>query len=201
MVVDGGGAAGHSLDPGVGDGDGDGDGARSSYHPAIVAQAAATLAEVFPGRLWCAFGTEPVPERAGLITVQINPDQQREIVHAFREGGGEGKPLYPQVHVAYAPTEAQARQAAFDHCKTNVYPSQLITSGKTPCQFDALPSKVWPADLDGSVRISADLRRHAAWLQEDLASGSEHIYLHEAGLQQDRFIDAFAAHVLPPLRT
>ncbi|MBX3064759.1 MAG: TIGR03885 family FMN-dependent LLM class oxidoreductase [Anaerolineae bacterium] len=27
------------------------------YHPAIIAQAAATLGEMFPGRLWCAFGT------------------------------------------------------------------------------------------------------------------------------------------------
>jgi probable non-F420 flavinoid oxidoreductase len=27
------------------------------YHPAIIAQAAATLAELFPGRLWCAFGS------------------------------------------------------------------------------------------------------------------------------------------------
>lgn len=27
------------------------------YHPAIIAQAAATLGELFPGRLWCAFGS------------------------------------------------------------------------------------------------------------------------------------------------
>jgi probable non-F420 flavinoid oxidoreductase len=27
------------------------------YHPAIIAQAAATLAEMFPSRLWCAFGS------------------------------------------------------------------------------------------------------------------------------------------------
>jgi coenzyme F420-dependent glucose-6-phosphate dehydrogenase len=27
------------------------------YHPTIIAQAAATLAEMFPGRVWCAFGS------------------------------------------------------------------------------------------------------------------------------------------------
>ena len=27
------------------------------YHPAIIAQAAATLAEMYPGRLWCSFGS------------------------------------------------------------------------------------------------------------------------------------------------
>lgn len=27
------------------------------YHPAIIAQASATLAEMFPGRVWCAFGS------------------------------------------------------------------------------------------------------------------------------------------------
>src|SRR5215204_2074969 len=27
------------------------------YHPALIAQASATLAEMYPGRLWCAFGS------------------------------------------------------------------------------------------------------------------------------------------------
>jgi coenzyme F420-dependent glucose-6-phosphate dehydrogenase len=244
------------------------------YHPAIVAQAFATLAEMFPNRFWCAVGTgqylnehitgerwptrnerrerlklsvdvmralwagEEVSLRSpwfaveearlytrpaappqvfgaalteetarwvgswadGLITVQTEPAQLRKLVAAFREGGGEGKPLRLQVHVAYAPTDAEARQAAQDHWRVNVYGSDLIGSVKTPEQFELLGSKVRPEDLDGSVRISSDLQRHVAWLQEDVEMGFDHLYLHEVGLQQERFIEAFATHVLPALR-
>jgi coenzyme F420-dependent glucose-6-phosphate dehydrogenase len=244
------------------------------YHPAIVAQACGTLAEMFPGRFWCALGTgqylnEHVtggrwptkPERQerlklavdvmralwageevslrspwfvveearlytrpavpppvfgaaltedtarwvgswadGLITVQAEPQRLRKLVDAFRAGGGEGKPLHLQVHLAYAPTEAQARQAAFDHWRTNVYASDLISSIKTPEQFEVLAGKVRPEDLDASVRISSDLQRHVEWLREYVEMGFDHLYLHEAGLQQERFIEAFGQHVLPALR-
>jgi coenzyme F420-dependent glucose-6-phosphate dehydrogenase len=244
------------------------------YHPAIVAQAFATLAEMFPGRVWCALGTgqylnEHVtgerwptkPERQerlklavdviralwrgeevslrtpyfaveearlytrpavaplvfgaaltedtarwvgswadGLITVHAAPQKLRKLVDAFREGGGEGKPLRLQVHVAYAPTEAEARQAALENWRTNVYSSELTTSVKTPGQFDALSSKVRPGDLDESVRISADLQQHIAWLRQDIELGFDHLYLHEAGLAQERFIDAFGQQVLPALK-
>jgi hypothetical protein len=103
-------------------------------------------------------------------------------------------------HGSYAQCAAPARDAAWRHWRTNVHPSDLITAIKTPQQFEALASKVRPQDLDASVRISSDLQRHLAWLQEDLALGFEHLYLHEAGLEQRRFIDAFAGHVLPALR-
>lgn len=241
------------------------------YHPAIIAQAAATLAEMFPRRHWVALGTgqylnehitgerwptkderterlrlavdvmralwagEEVSVRTpyfvveearlytrpaapplvfgaalteqtarwvagwadGLITVAMPPAQLRRMVDAFREGGGAGKPMRLQVHLAYAPDEAQARQAAFAHWRTNVHPSDLIGSVKTPAQFEALGSRVRPEDLDASVRISSDLRQHAAWLHEYAELGFEHLYLHEAGLQQERFIEAFGQHVLP----
>ncbi|MDB5900660.1 MAG: putative 5,10-methylenetetrahydromethanopterin reductase [Ramlibacter sp.] len=135
----------------------------------------------------------------GLITVQTEPARLRQLVTAFREGGGDGKPLRLQVHVAYAPTGSEARHAAMEHWRTNVYASDLITSIKTPQQFEVLASKVRPEDLDASVRISSDLQQHVAWLQEYVELGFDHLYLHEAGLQQERFLEAFGQHVLPAL--
>src|SRR5688572_16088344 len=148
------------------------------YHPAIVAQAAATLAEMFPGRFWLSLGTgqalnehvtgeewpgkperrdrvreaadviralwagetvtrrgkvrveearvysrpaEPppllgaatTPETAewvggwadGLLTVSADPPALREVVNAFRQAGGAGKPMYLQAMVGYDPDE------------------------------------------------------------------------------------------------
>ena len=152
------------------------------YHPAILAQAAATLCEMFPDRLWLALGsgqrlnedltgvawpekternarlrecadiirallrgetvshdgrvtlvdcklytlpktpllllgaavTEATAEFVGgwadgLLTVSGKPEQVRRVVEAFRRGGGECKPLFMQVGLNWACTEAEAR--------------------------------------------------------------------------------------------
>jgi hypothetical protein len=52
-----------------------------------------------------------------------------------------------------------------------------------------------------AVRVSADLGRHREWLAEYADLGFDDIYLHFVGQEQGPFIDAFAAEVLPALRS
>ena len=243
------------------------------YHPVIVAQAAATLAEMFPDRFWLALGsgeamnesvtggtwpakgernarllecvevmralfagetvthrgsitlqdaklwtlpTRPpsliaaaiTPETArwaaswadGLITVNRPGEQVRPVVDAFREGGGEGKPLYLQVHLSFSHDEAEARAAAHDQWRTNVFPPAVLGELRSPAGFDAAAAFVTPEDVDGPVRISSDPGRQAAWLAADLELGFERLYIHHVGRDQRVFIDAFGEQVLPRLR-
>ena len=55
------------------------------------------------------------------------------------------------------------------------------------------------ADLDRCMRISSDLGRHAAWIEEYFDLGFEAVYLHHTGRDQARFIEAFGDRVLPAL--
>jgi probable non-F420 flavinoid oxidoreductase len=240
------------------------------YHPAVVAQAAATLAEMFPGRFWLALGTGQLlsehvtggrwprkskrqdrlkecvavmralwagetvthnglvtvseaklytrpaePPRVigaavsaetaewvgswadGLITVFKPAQELEQVVAAFRRGGGEGKPMCLQAQTSYAPTEDAARRAAFDQWRQCGLDSDVLTDLATPADFDRETRDLKPEDLDGKVRISSDLKRHAAWIQEYLALGFERVFVHQVGRDQERFIDAFGEHVLP----
>jgi coenzyme F420-dependent glucose-6-phosphate dehydrogenase len=244
------------------------------YHPAIIAQAAATLNVMFPDRFWVAVGSGQLlnehitgerwptkternqrleeaadvmrrlwageavshtglvsvsearlwtrPERpprlvgaavtptsaewvAGwadaLITVVQPRETLQQVVDAFRRGGGDGKPMYLQVHLAYAPTEDEARDAAFEQWRQNTLPNSVMTDLAHPEQIAAAAGHVTPDDLDGAVRISADLDQHIAWLREDLGMGFEALYLHEVGPEQERFVEAFGREVLPALRS
>ncbi len=243
------------------------------YHPALIAQAAATLEVMYPGRFWVAIGSgefvnehitgEPwppknarnerlrecadvirrlwagetvshrggitvsearlwtlpdkpplligaavTPETAGwlagwadgLITVAQPDDRLDAVVEAFRANGGADKPMYLQVHLAYAPTDAEARSAAHAQWRQNALPSSVLFDLRHPAQMTAAAEAVRSEDMDRVVRISSDLGRHTAWLQRDLERGFDGLYLHEVGPEQDRFIEAFGRSVLTQLR-
>ena len=244
------------------------------YHPAIVAQAAATLSELFPGRLWLALGSgeasnehitgdrwPPKPVRTarlgesvqvirdllagrtvshdGLVTVDrarlwslpeappmlVGPavsvetagwvggwadalvtinqphDKLKAMIEAFRAGGGEGKPLFLQVHLSYAADEDEALAVAYDQWGSNVLDPLLAWDLELPEQFEAAMRFVEPDDVRASVLVSADLGRHTAWLAEYIELGFERLYLHEVGQggHQRPFIDSFGAKVIPAL--
>ena len=243
------------------------------YHPAIIAQAAATLNVMFPERFWIAVGSGQLlnehitgerwpskPERnerlreaadimrrlwagetvshSGHVTISeaklwtrpstppmlvgaavtpptaawvaewadalitvVQPDEQLDaVVQAFRSNGGEGKPMYLQVHLAHAPSENEARQAAFAQWRQNTLPNSVMTDLAHPFQIADAATHVTPEDLDGSVRISSDLGRHVEWLRGDLERGFDGLYLHEVGPEQERFVETFGREVLPRLR-
>ncbi len=238
------------------------------YHPAIIAQAAATLCEMFPERLWIALGSgeasnehitgggwprkeirnarlrecaeimralfageevshdghvvvdrarlwtlpetpppllcaavsEPTARWAGewadgLATVNAPVETLERLWDAF---GREGRRVL-QVHVSWAPTQAEAERIAFDQWRTNVFDPPVCWDLDMPEAFDAAAAVVRPEDLTGKVLISSDLEQHAAWLQEFAELGFDDIAIHHVGQDLDPFIDAFGEHVLPEL--
>jgi coenzyme F420-dependent glucose-6-phosphate dehydrogenase len=241
-------------------------------HPAVVAQAGATLAEMFPGRFWLALGSgqalneritglpwppkdlrnarllecaeiikalwkgETVTHRGlvtveeakvytrpeiapllvgaavttatarwlgswadGLITTSRPPEALREIVDAFCDGGGVGKPLYLKVGLSYARTTEKARMNAHSQWRSVTFPNHLLTELRTPAEFDAAGERVRPEDMDQNIRISGSLNEHLDWLEKDAEIGFSQILLHNIGTNQEEFIEAFGEKVLPML--
>jgi coenzyme F420-dependent glucose-6-phosphate dehydrogenase len=245
------------------------------YHPAVIAQAAATLAEMYPGRFWVAIGSgealneaitgEPWPPKparqvrlrecaailralwAGetvshrghvfvedarlysrpaeppllvgaaltpetarfvgawadaLITVVGDRDDMRAIVDAFREGGGESKPLYLQVPLAFASDADHARRGAHDQWRHAVLSSAELADLRTPDAFDRATTEVTEAEVERRLRVSSDVERHVAWLQEDVEMGFSRLYLHNVVRDTQRqFLDACGERLVPAFAT
>ncbi|RUO93129.1 LLM class flavin-dependent oxidoreductase [Corallococcus sp. AB018] len=242
------------------------------YHPAIVAQALATLNEMYPGRAWMALGSgqylneaitgtgwpakdlrnarlkecvdimralfrgETVTHRGlvtveeaklytrpkdmpllvgaavtpktagwvagwaeGLITTARPPEELRKVVDAFRDGGGEGKPLFLKVQLSYAKDDELAREGAYNQWASNIFTNSVLTDLRTPAQFQEAANVVQPHDLDGPLRVSSSLQQHMDWLGEDLRLGFDRLYLHNVNREQDGFIEAFGEKVIPAL--
>jgi coenzyme F420-dependent glucose-6-phosphate dehydrogenase len=243
------------------------------YHPAIIAQACATLAEMFEGRLWLAVGSgeamnesitgDPWPAKpdrnarlkacvdvmralwAGeevscdghvsvsrarlyvrpnvppmivgaalspetarwmgswadaLVTVAGPREGMQAIVDAFREGGGEGKPMFLQVALSFARTDAESDAAAFEQWRQAALPSAQLADLETPEQFDRASADVTVEDVIRKVRSSAEIERHIDWLRQDAEMGFSRLYLHNvARAHQERFIEVCGARVIPAL--
>ena len=240
------------------------------YHPAVIAQAAATLAEMFPNRFWLAVGSgealnehitgdewpaKPVRDRrlrecvdvmralwAGetvthrglitvvdarlhtrpvqppmlvgaalspatarwvatwadaLVTVSGSRDSMQAVVDAFRDGGGEDKPMFLQVPVSYAATDEESRQAALTW-RQAALTGDLLADLPNPDAFDRATHTVVVDDVVKRVRASADAGRHLEWLREDASLGFSRLYLHNVATEhQERFIEACARTILP----
>lgn len=242
------------------------------YHPAVIAQAAATLLEMYPGRFWLCVGsgealneritgdawpekpqrnarlkeavdvmralwrgetvthdglvrvekatlyTRPAsapllvgaaltPETAkwlggwadGLLTAGAHHDDLRQIVDAFREGGGEGKPVFLQAAISYGQSDEEAISGAFERWRHAGLDLTQLADLATPRDFDDAGATVTKDGLAESLRCSADLNQHIDWLRRDFELGFEAVYLHHVGRDIERFLETFAEHVLPEL--
>jgi probable non-F420 flavinoid oxidoreductase len=241
------------------------------YHPAIIAQASATLAAMFPGRFWVALGTgeasnehitgdrwprkdvrnarlrecvdvlralhrgeevshdglvrvdrariwtlpdEPPlllaaavsPETAGwaadwadgIITIHQPADSLQRLLRAYRDAGGRGRAVL-QVHLSYARDDETALRIAHDQWRTNVFSPPVCWDLELVEHFDEAARHVKPDDMHGSVLVSSDPARHAAWINDAVALGFDEVYLHHVGQEQREFIDVFGNRVLPEL--
>ncbi len=135
-----------------------------------------------------------------LITVGHPHDELARIVDAFREGGGDGKPMCLQVQLAYGRDDEPLRREAHEQGRTNIVDSHVLTELRRPELFEGAARFIRPEDMPGRVRISADTGRHVEWLKRDIELGFSELYLHHVGRDQRAFIDAFAGRVLPELR-
>jgi probable non-F420 flavinoid oxidoreductase len=133
----------------------------------------------------------------GLITVRQPTDVLRRVIDAFRDGGGERKPVAVQVHLSWADDEATALSIAHDQWRAGTVVGDLAWDLELPSQFDETTEDVRPEDVTEAVLVSADPAQHVKWLRELADLGVDAFYLHHVGKEQDRFIDAFGEHVLP----
>ncbi|MGI5132007.1 TIGR03885 family FMN-dependent LLM class oxidoreductase [Pseudonocardia sp. CA-107938] len=141
---------------------------------------------------WCAEWAD------GLITTNAPAEHLREMVDAYRGAGGRG-PLRLQVHLSWAPDEATAEAIALEQWRSNVFPPPVCWDIDHVDTFDIVSEKVGIDVVRGVVNVSADLGRHAALLAEYAELGFDEIALHHVGQEQDAWIDAFGAKVLPEL--
>ena len=136
----------------------------------------------------------------GLLTVNPDLDKLRRIIEAFREGGGEDKPIHLKVDVCWAATEAEARLEAHDQWRFNALGGAVNWDIRTPADFECATRFIQPGDMDATVHLASDPSAFVDWVAERVGLGVASINIHHVGRTQAAFLDMAAEYLLPGLR-
>jgi G6PDH family F420-dependent oxidoreductase len=169
------------------------DRARLWTTPAVVPPVYGAALSVETAR-WCGSWAD------GLLTVARRPADLRPLLDAFREGGGEGKPVAVQVKVAYAASDEEALAGAHEQWRTNVFDSTLMADLELVEQFEVAATHVPPSAVAEHVLVSSDPGRHADALHQLREAGADDLFVHDVTRGQEAFIDVYGDKVLPELR-
>lgn len=243
------------------------------YHPAVVAQGIATLAQMYPGRLGVELGSgeplnehitgAPWPEKAerdqrllecarvirrllagekvdheglirvheaklytlpaiipplncagltattarwagtwadGFVTVGETTEDLRKIISAFRETGGDEKPITVKMTFSYARDKKIARDHAFEQWRTNCIPINDMGALTYVEDFERAAESVSMDDVLSRVPVSNKPAHFSRLIQEVMNLGVDTIVLHNVCKLQEEFIEDFGAQVLPEFR-
>jgi G6PDH family F420-dependent oxidoreductase len=130
----------------------------------------------------------------------ISTVPQADLVKTFRVGGGKGKPCYGQLTVCWAESESAARKTAREWWPTTAIPGKLMTELATPAEFEAAAQLVSEEAICSKIVCGPDPAKHIEQIQKFADAGFDHIYVHQVGPEQDRFLQFYEREVLPKVR-
>jgi G6PDH family F420-dependent oxidoreductase len=132
--------------------------------------------------------------RLGDGLCSTSPD--KEIVQTFREAGGKG-PIYGQMTVCWAKTNDEAVRTAHKIWPNSAIPGELGQELPTPAHFEQAAQMVKPEDIAKQVTHGPDAQPYLDEIEQYIAAGFDHVYLHQIGPDQEGFIRFCESEILP----
>lgn len=132
--------------------------------------------------------------RLGDGLISTSPD--KEIVQTFQGAGGKG-PIYGQMTVCWAKSNEEAVRTAHEIWPNSAIPGELGQELPTPAHFEQAAQMVKPEDIAKQVTHGPDAQPYLDEIDEYIAAGFDHVYLHQIGPDQEGFIRFCEAEILP----
>ncbi len=152
-----------------------------------------------PPAIVVAAGGKTGAELAGRIgDGLIGTEPSEELVQAFEEAGGKGKPRYAQIDVCVSDDVAEARRVAHAQwAAPAAIPPRLLAKLRVAADFQAVADLVTEEQVCEKVVCGADPDEHLAKIEEFSAAGFDHVHVHQVGADQETFFRFYERDVLP----
>jgi G6PDH family F420-dependent oxidoreductase len=135
--------------------------------------------------------------RIGDAFVSTAPDE--ELVQAFRDGGGDGKPCYGQLTVCYEDRD-RAVKTAFEVWPNPALGGELGQELVMPSHYEAACDVLTPDQVAEKVVCGPDPDEHRKAIAEFEDAGFSRVYIHQVGRDQAPFFDFYEREILPELQ-
>ena len=127
----------------------------------------------------------------------ISTAPEAEIVEAFRDTGGEGRPVYGQLTVCYGPDAAKAEDEALEWWPNTSVPGDVGLELAEPAQFEDVAELITTEQIGEKVVCGPDPNAILEKIGAFVEAGFDHVFLHQVGPRQEEFL-AFAKDELLP---
>jgi G6PDH family F420-dependent oxidoreductase len=124
-----------------------------------------------------------------------------DLLAAFHEAGGEGKPAYGKLDTCVAQDDATARRIAFETWPTSALGGEVGLQLAMPEHFEQAAATVTEEQVAEGILCSNDPERHAAAIREYAEAGYDRVHVQQCGRDQERLLELYEREVLPALRS
>jgi len=123
-----------------------------------------------------------------------------ELVKAFRNSGGDDKPVQAGTKVSWDQDPDAALKVAHRLWANEGLPGQTAQILPRPKDFAALMSLVAPEEVAESVACGPDPDTHVVQVRKYVDAGIDEVYVQQIGLDMDGFFAAWERDVMPAVR-
>jgi G6PDH family F420-dependent oxidoreductase len=195
----------------------------SSLRREMLEEAVAVMRELWRGELTTHRGRHYTVENARLYTLPDEPIEvmvaaggpmsaelagrigdgfvgttpETELLEAFEEAGGSGKPRFGQLTVCWAESEKEAKRAAYEVWPNAALRGTLAQELPLPSHFEAAAEMVSEEDVAATVVCGPDAERFVEAIDSFVEAGYDHVYVHQVGPDQHGFIRFAERELLP----
>jgi coenzyme F420-dependent glucose-6-phosphate dehydrogenase len=163
-----------------------------------------TLPEKPPGLMCAALSAETAQWAGnwadGLLTIYQEEEEMQKVIEAFRNHGGEGKPVHVQMAFSYARNEKQAREQAHHQWRSNSIAKDHLSNLYSVEHFDTASEAITEEEVVSKLPVSSSTQFFVDLLSSIKSFGVDNIILHNVNTLQYDFINDFGDDVLPVIR-
>jgi coenzyme F420-dependent glucose-6-phosphate dehydrogenase len=152
-----------------------------------------------PALLVAAAGPKSAEMAGELGDGLIATESDKELVSQFRKHGGEGKPVYGELHVCFDEDQRRAEELAHEIWPVIGLSGQLFQEIPLPSLFEKAASLVTREKVSGMIPCGPDPNQHWKGIQEYIDAGFDHVSIHQIGPNQEGFMDFYGREIFPKL--
>jgi G6PDH family F420-dependent oxidoreductase len=131
----------------------------------------------------------------GMFGLIPDPD----VIEAFEAAGGKDKPRLGQVHVCFGETEAEAKRTALEWWPNAVAGGNLPWELPLPSHFEDATEWADEEAIAEEIVCATEPEPFAEAAKEFVDAGYDHVYFHQVGPEQEKFLEFSEERLLPAL--